>query len=75
MIYVVASRKAYIAFEISNVRLVATKDNPADGLTMPRFCKPLFDSLNTATDSTPVTQRIVRMKEDLSVSLLEKKQV
>lgn len=60
MIDIASAREAYKNFEISNVGLVAGTDNPADGLTKPRVCKPLYDLLRTGQDDTPVSQWIIR---------------
>lgn len=62
MIDVAAAREAYNNFEISNVGLVAGIDNPADGLTKPKLCKPLYELLRTGIDATPVAQWIIRKK-------------
>lgn len=63
MIDVVSAREAYNNFDISNVGLVADKENPADGLTKPKTCKPLLQLLRTDIDATPVVQWIIRKKE------------
>ena len=60
MIDVAAARDAYNKHEISNVGLVKSEDNIADGLTKPGLCMALDEVLRTGVDKNPVQQWIIR---------------
>jgi len=60
MIDVCVAREAYNRYEISNVGLVLSAQNVADGLTKVGFCKALDDVLNSGYDYSPVQQWIIR---------------
>jgi len=61
MIDVAAAREAYNSNEMSNVGLVNSMHNVADGLTKPRLCSALDAVLRTGKDGNPVEQWIIRM--------------
>jgi len=56
MIDVAAARDAYNKHEISNVGLVKSDHNIADGLTKPGLCSALNTMLRTGVDNNPVQQ-------------------
>ncbi|CDF33317.1 unnamed protein product [Chondrus crispus] len=60
MIDIAAAREAYNENEISNVGLVRSEHNVADGLTKPKYCKALESLLRTGKDENPVEQWIIR---------------
>lgn len=60
MIDVAAAREAYKRNEISNVGLVKSEHNVADGLTKPGPCAALEAVLRTGRDTNPVQQWIIR---------------
>ena len=60
MIDTAAAREAYNRGEISNVGLVLSKHNIADGLTKPGYCRAISDLITTGCDRSPVEQWIVR---------------
>ena len=60
MIDVAAAREAYKRYEISNVGLVRSEHNPADGLTKPPICPALDATLCTGRDVNPVKQWVTR---------------
>lgn len=60
MIDIAAARQAYELEEISNIGLVRSEHNIADGLTKPKFCKALGNLLKTGMDLNPVEQWIIR---------------
>eukprot|EP00170_Pyropia_yezoensis_P001479 contig_6504_g1483 len=60
MIDVAAAREAYNNQEISNVGLLKSEHNAADGLTKPHHCAALERILTTGEDNQPVQQWIIR---------------
>lgn len=60
MIDVAAAREAYNRHEISNVGLVQSEHNIADGLTKPGQCAALSAMMKTAKDVNPVQQWVTR---------------
>lgn len=60
MIDVTAARQAYNRHEISNVGLVQSEHNIADGLTKPGQCAALSTMMQTAKDVNPVQQWTAR---------------
>lgn len=60
MIDISAVRQAYRKFEISQVGLVSTRHNPADGLTKVKGNGALEKMLSTEHDTCPVEQWIIR---------------
>jgi len=58
---VAAAREAYNRNEMSNVGLVKSEHNVADGLTKPRLCSALDAVLRTGKDVNPVEQWMIRM--------------
>ncbi len=60
MIDVAAAREAYNRHEISNVGLVQSEHNIADGLTKPGQCAAMSAMMKTAKDVNPVQQWITR---------------
>ena len=60
MIDIAATREAYNANEVSNVGLLGSENNVADGLTKPKYCKALEALLRTGKDENPVEQWIIR---------------
>ncbi|GAB0497662.1 hypothetical protein MMPV_010067 [Pyropia vietnamensis] len=75
MIDVAAAREAYNRNEISNVGLVKSANNPADGLTKPGFCQSLDDVLRTSVDRHPVEQWIVRVPQEAVTQRSDKEKV
>ncbi|CDF40899.1 unnamed protein product [Chondrus crispus] len=63
MIDIAASREAYNKHEISNVGLVLSEHNIADGLTKVNRCKALEEVVKTGFDKNPVQQWIFRRIE------------
>jgi len=61
MIDVAAARETYNRNEMSNVGLVKSEQNVADGLTKQRLCSALDAVLRTGRDVIPVEQWIIRM--------------
>lgn len=64
LIDVAAVREAYNRQDLSNVALVASKHNMADGLTKPKPCDALERFLTTGIGTTPVEQWIIRAPAD-----------
>jgi len=62
MIDVAAARDAYNKHEISNVGLVKSEHNVADGLTKPGLCPAMEELLRTGVDKNPVQQWIIRSR-------------
>ena len=62
MIDIVATREAYNNYEISNVGLIATEYNPADGLTKIAHCPALESITHKKRDDIKVRQWIFRSK-------------
>lgn len=60
MIDVAAAREAYNNQEISNVGLLKSEHNAADGLTKPHHCTALERIMSTGEDNNPVQQWIIR---------------
>ena len=60
MIDIAAAQDAYNKHEISNVGLVKSEHNIADGLTKPGLCSALNTMLRTGVDNNPVQQWIIR---------------
>lgn len=60
LIDIAAAREAYNRQDLSNVGLVTSEDNMADGLTKTKPCAALDRLLYTGVDCTPVQQWIVR---------------
>jgi len=70
MIDAAAVREAYKRYEISNVGLVRSEHNPADGLTKPQICAALDVTLRTGTDVNSVEQWVTR-NETMADSVTE----
>lgn len=75
MIDIAAAREAYNRKEISNVGLVKSANNLADGLTKPGFCMSLDDVLRTSVDRHPVEQWIIRTPEKAEPQRSDKEKV
>lgn len=75
MIDIAAARQAYNRKEISNVGLVKSANNLADGLTKPGFCMSLDDVLRTSVDRQPVEQWIIRTPEKAEPQRSDKEKV
>ena len=60
LIDIAATRESYNANEISNVGLVRSEHNVADGLTKTKFCRALDDLLRTGMDKIPVQHGVIR---------------
>lgn len=75
MIDIAAAREAYNRNEITNVGLVKSANNLADGLTKPGFCQSLDDVLRTAMDQNPVEQWIIRQPSVAEVQRSDKEKV
>ena len=63
LIDISAAREAYNRHEISNVGLVLSEHNIADGLTKPKPCSSLMQVMTSGYDKNPVQQWIFRMNE------------
>jgi len=61
VIDVATAREAYNRNEMSNVGLVKSVHNVADGVTKPRLCSELDATLRTGKDVNPVEQWIIGM--------------
>lgn len=64
MVDIAAARQAYNRYDISNVGLIASEDNPADPLTKENGCHALDTLLRTGMDHTPVAQWVIRPSVD-----------
>ena len=71
MIYIAAARESYNREEISNVGLVMSEHNIADGLTREYPNEALKDHLRTGFDRSPVQQIIVWTQASSSVKTRE----
>jgi len=60
MVEIAAAREAHNKHEISNVDLLKSEHNVADGLTKPRPCAVLENVLRTGRDNNPAQQWIIR---------------
>jgi len=68
LIDVAAAREAYGRRELSNVGLVASANNPADGLTKVKACPALDALLLTGSNHASVEQWVVRPRTEPRVS-------
>lgn len=75
MIDIAAAREAYNRNEISNVGLVKSANNLADGLTKPGVCQSLDDVLRTSVDRNPVEQWIIRKPKVAGAQRSDKEKV
>eukprot|EP00170_Pyropia_yezoensis_P004332 contig_17702_g4344 len=75
MIDIAAAREAYNRNEISNVSLVKSASDLADGRTKPRFSQCVDDVLWTAMDRNPVELWIIRQPSVAEVQRSDKEKV
>lgn len=67
MIDIAAAREFYTREDISNVGLVSSEHNMADGLIKQKQNKALEDLLRTGKDTNPVQQWIIRMNPSSNI--------
>ena len=60
MIDIAAAKESYNRHDVSNVGLVLSEDNVANGVIKPGFCKVLDDLMKTGFDRGPAQQQIFR---------------
>eukprot|EP00170_Pyropia_yezoensis_P002750 contig_11549_g2755 len=75
MIDIAAARKAYNCNEISNVGLVKSANNLANGLAKPGVCQSLDAMLRTSVGRNPVEQWIIRKPKVAEAQRSDKEKV